>query len=294
MLQKKIKYGLCFLLILTSSFLFSQIENQQIVKLYPGIAPGSESWNWTQQDYKTRQQTIAYNVTTPTLTVFKPDSVKPTGQAVVICPGGAFHILSMTHEGFDIARWLNNKGITAFVLKYRLCHFVPKGNPMMDLSDIMKDTAKYNAAKNYILPFAIADGKRAVAYVREHAAEYGIKSNQIGIMGFSAGGAVSTGTALTYDAKSRPDFVVSVYPHIGNLVQLPVPKDAPPLFIAVASNDNFGHNKTAISLYSQWIDAGQSAELHIYNSGGHGFGIRQGYFPANTWIERYYEWLNNL
>lgn len=271
----------------------SQTSDIQPIKLYDGVAPGSENWNWSENEKKTKYQTWVYNVTEPTLTVFPADKSIATGQAVIVCPGGAFHFLSMTHEGYDIAKWLNEKGITAFILKYRLNHCLTD-NPVDEINIKMKDNEKYMESKHALIPLAIADGKKAVEYLRNHAPEWDINPNEIGIMGFSAGGTVATGVAYLYEKNSRPDFVVAVYPYFGGFGNPPVPIDAPPLFITVASNDNYGHHKGILSLYSQWIDANKSAELHIYRTGGHGFATRRGFSPANTWIDRFYEWLNNL
>ena len=280
-------------LFLTGINCFPQKTENKVIRLYPGAAPGSEDWNWNEAEFKLGRSVSVYNVSVPTLTVFQADSSIATGTAVITCPGGAFHMLSIDSEGYDVAKWLNAKGITVFVLKYRLGHLLTD-NPMQEMAAKNVGSEKFNKEIEPIVAMGIADGKTAVAYVRSHAADWGLKTNQIGIMGFSAGGTVATGTALTYDTLSRPDFIASIYPYVGNLENIPVQSDAPPIFIAGASNDNLGFQPQFISLYEKWIKAQKSAELHIYRTGGHGFGMRGHYFPTSGWIDRFYEWMTNL
>jgi acetyl esterase/lipase len=143
-----------------------------------------------------------------------------------------------------------------------------------------EDVRKFSA-----LP--VADGLQAIKVVREHAGDWGIKPDRIGIMGFSSGGVVATGVATEHDAASRPNFAASLYgPVLGSVK---VPKDAPPVFICCASDDPLVPPRDSIRLYSAWNAAGKSAELHIYAKGGHGFG-GQG-LPSDTWIDRFGDWL---
>lgn len=280
-------------LFLTGINCFPQKTENTVIRLYPGAAPGSENWNWNEAEFKLGRSVSVYNVTVPTLTVFKADSSIVTGTAVITCPGGAFHMLSIDNEGYDVAKWLNAKGITVFVLKYRLGHLLTD-NPMQEMATKNVGSEKFNKDIEPIVAMGIADGKAAVDYVRSHAADWGLKTNQIGIMGFSAGGTVTAGVAFTYDAQSRPDFAAPIYPYIGSFGNPPVPSDAPPMFIAAASNDNFGFQTHCTALYDKWVSAWKSAELHIYRLGGHGFGMRGHYFPTSGWIDRFYEWLTNL
>jgi len=138
---------------------------------------------------------------------------------------------------------------------------------------------------------AINDGKEAIKYVRTHAAEYGISSSSIGIIGFSAGAAVSDATGISYTSESRPDFIGSFYGYIPPEVDGPVPGDAPPMFLAAASDDQFGLHIKAVELYSKWIAAKRPAELHIYAKGGHGFGMRKQNIPTDSWTDRFTDWL---
>jgi acetyl esterase/lipase len=236
---------------------------------------------------------MVYNVSKPSLTVFEPTPGTSNGTAVVVCPGGGFHFLSMKNEGYDVARWLNERGITAFVLKYRLVHCLTD-NPMMEFSSKGPNTEKFNKEIEPEVAMAIADGKKAISFVRTHADEYGVSTDKIGIMGFSAGGTVATGVTFTYSDENRPDFSAPVYPYVGSFGDPPVPEDAPPVFIVAASDDFFGFHLHCTELYEQWAEAGKSAELHIYSKGGHGFGMNQTGLPVDSWIERFHDWLLSL
>ena len=279
------KSFLFILLITLSAFVNAQ---QKVIQLYNGAAPGSESWKW---DEKQKDSNLIYNVSHPTLTVFLPDSGIAVGTAVIICPGGAFHVLAIESEGYDVARWLNKKGITAFVLKYRLGHSLTD-DPLKEVFAKQPTSAKFNEEIRPIVAMEIADGKASIAYVRMHAKEYHISPDKIGIIGFSAGGTLVTGVAYTYTAGNRPDFVAPIYPYVGSFDKPSVPKDAPPMFIAVATDDQLGFNIHSVDLYKDWVSSKHSAELHIYSKGGHGFGMRKQQLPSDTWIDRFADWLN--
>jgi acetyl esterase/lipase len=266
---------------------------EQVIRLYEGPAPGSETWDWEEKEVSWGPVTFIYNVVDPTLTVYTPAEGTASGTAVVVCPGGAFHFLSMDGEGRQVAEWLNEKGITAFVLKYRLVHCVTD-NPMQEMMAAEPNSDRFNKMIEPTVAMDIADGRAAIAYVREHAGQWDLDTGRIGIMGFSAGGTVAAGVSFLYDKPSRPDFAAPIYPYVGSFGDPPVPGDAPPMFIAAASDDVFGFNKHCTALYDKWVDAGKSAELHIYRSGGHGFGLQERGIPTDTWIERFYEWLTDL
>ena len=263
----------------------------RVIKLYDGVAPGSENWDW--QEAFIEQANMAYNIVSPSLTVYEAAPEVATGTAVIIAPGGGFHFLSMESEGHAVALWLQAKGITAFVLKYRTEHYLTD-NPIQEFMQKGPNTPEFNKDMEPIVAMAIADGKAAVAYVREHAEEWVVSKDQIGIMGFSAGGTVTTGTAFTYDRNSRPDFAAPIYPYVGSFGDPQVPGDAPPIFIVCASDDFFGFQSHCTKLYNQWSEAEKSAELIIYRKGGHGFGMNKQDLPTDQWIERFHEWLTHL
>jgi predicted peptidase len=264
---------------------------QKVIQLYDGPAPGSESWTWNEaeNDKNAWQTKVVYNVSKPTLTVFAPDADKVNGTAVIIAPGGAFHALSINSEGYDVANWLVKKGITCFVLKYRLAHSLttdPVGEVMAKWGK--KEFDDENAA---VIPLGVADGRAAIVYVRKHASEYNIAPDRIGIMGFSAGGTVTSSTLFNYTKENRPDFAAPVYPFFPKEMQGEVAADAPPLFITAASNDGLGLAPHSVDLYSKWLSTKHDAELHLYTKGDHGFGMRKQNLPTDSWIERFYEWL---
>ncbi|HXS55026.1 MAG TPA: alpha/beta hydrolase [Hanamia sp.] len=266
---------------------------QKVIQLYNGSAPGSENWTYNEKVYKPgTSDALIYNVSHPTLTVYPADPSTATGTAVIVCPGGGFFIQVEKKEGTDVAHWLNQKGVTVFLLKYRLGQSMTD-NPGKELGDNMKKS-DFVEKINPIIPLCIADGRAAIAYVRTHAAEYGINPHQIGIMGFSAGGTVTASTAFSYTPANRPDFVAPIYAFMPPSLQGVVAEDAPPLFVAAATDDNLGLAPHSIDLYSKWLAAKKPAEIHIYQQGSHGFGMSKQNIPTDTWIERFGDWLGLL
>jgi acetyl esterase/lipase len=271
-------------------FSLALMAQEQVLPLYPGAAPGSE--NWKQQERESRSNLwktrVVFNVSNPTLTVFRPDPAKASGAALIICPGGAFVALSIDSEGFNVARFMAARGVTCFVLKYRLieCH---TDDPTVEVK------ACWNRLEHLAAPvikLEAADGRTAVDLVRRHAAEYGIRPDRIGIIGFSAGGTVATSVAHTYSRESRPDFVAAIYPNYDWAIKRHgVPKDAPPIFIAAATDDSIVPVRQSLDLYHAWIAAKKPAELHLYAKGGHGFGTTRRGLPSDHWLDRFADWL---
>jgi acetyl esterase/lipase len=170
----------------------------QTVNLWPGTAPGSERWMQKERVVEnTPIGTVVFNVVTPTLTAYLPKRSKATGTGIIIAPGGAFVALTVGLEGYPIARWLQERGIAGFVLKYRIVEKTQEGIPAMNL-----DTASR---------YGIADGIQAVKVVRRHAAEWGVSPDRVGFLGFSAGAMVTSGTLLQPDSTTRPDFAALIY-----------------------------------------------------------------------------------
>lgn len=244
----------------------------------------------------------------PTLTVYLPDPSRRTGAAVVICPGGGYNHLAFDHEGIVIAQRLQEKGIAAFILKYRL------------------------PANGYRHPIPLLDAQRAIRLVRSKAAQWNIDPDRIGIMGFSAGGhlASTAGTHFHKPAKienqqtdqidaasCRPDFMVLIYPVISmkdgithqgskdNLLgkhpskkmvdylsnEKQITKDTPPTFLVHADDDTSVPPENSIRFYEGLRKAGVPAEMHIYLKGGHGFGTRPSAGPASHWLEQCFLWM---
>jgi acetyl esterase/lipase len=263
---------------------------QDVIPLYPGAAPGSPATTYPEKQYYSKgwKTEIVTNVTRPTLTVFKPSPELKNGTAIVICPGGGFMALSIASEGTDVAKYLAAKGVTAFVLRYRLAH--TGDDASQEFQQLFADKAKFHEMLETVEPLAIADGLAAVTYVRQHATEWGISPDRVGIIGFSAGGAVTAEVAFQYAPEGRPAFVAPIY--AGGLSKdFPLPADAPPLFVAAATDDSLGLAPQSIALYKKWLDAHKSAELHIYAKGGHGFGMRKQNLPTDEWIDRFADWL---
>jgi acetyl esterase/lipase len=263
-----------------------------VIPVWPDGAPGSE--DWTQQEQETVNFPpfdikIVRNVARPSLTAMLPDPAVATGTAVVVAPGGAFHFLAIDHEGWDVARWLNARGIAALVLKYRVLETGARDEDFVrELSEHMADRAFMRDVRLRIGAMGVADGLQAVRVARQRAAEWNIAPDRIGIMGFSAGGTVTTGAATQYDAESRPSFAAPIYTALWEFEA--VPADAPPLFIALANDDQMAVDNS-IPLYTRWRAAGRPAELHIYARGGHGFGMLKNNLPCEHWIEHFGEWL---
>lgn len=258
-----------------------------VIPLWPEGAPGSESWTQVETESATATTPrVIRNVTQPTLTAYLPDPAIATGAAAIVCPGGAFHLLAIDHEGIAVAQWLAARGVAAFVLKYRLLptdeHFEKS------LANIFADRQRTMERLLPIRPFALADGSQAMRLVRQRAAAWQIDPQRIGMIGFSAGGRLLATLLEAYDHESRPDFAAFIYG--GLWTEFPAPPDAPPLFVAVADDDAWSA-PLCVRLYQLWKEGGHAAELHVYAKGGHGFGLRKQGLPTDSWIERFGEWL---
>ena len=271
----------------------SNYAQNKVVQIYEGAVPGTENWNWEEgiQEGSSWKTQVVYNVAKPSLTIFTPDPAIANGTAVVICPGGGFIALAMGNEGYDVAKSLVKKGITCFVLKYRLAH-INTTDAVKYFNDAIhdRDEEKLQNQKNAI-PYSIADGKASIKYVRAHAAEYGINPNKIGILGFSAGGTVAASAAFNYTTENKPNFVAPIYAYFPKAMQGKVEEDAPPLFIAVAANDALNLQQQSIDLFTAWNTVKKDAELHVYNQGSHGFGMRVQHTTSDTWIDRFADWM---
>ncbi|HWZ14236.1 MAG TPA: GDSL-type esterase/lipase family protein [Mucilaginibacter sp.] len=270
-------------------FLSIAANAQKVIPLYPGAAPGSEKWAYSEKQLKTGDFELIYNVSRPTLTVYTPDPAINTGTAVVVCPGGGFYILVTSTEGTDVVNWFTKKGVTVFLLKYRLGESLTN-DPGQELTENLKK-GNFEEKIKPIVPLAVADGKEAIKYVRAHAAEYGISPSRIGIIGFSAGGTVAASSAYNYTVENRPDFVAPIYAFMPPHLQGVIANDAPPMFLAAASNDELGLAPHSVDLYSKWLASKHPVELHMYEKGGHGFGMRPQHIPTDSWIDRFGDWL---
>ena len=260
-----------------------------VVSIWPDGAPGSEAWEDNEaeiikQDWGTP---VVHNVTQPSLTVY-PAQI-PNSPAVIVAPGGGFRFLMIETEGRKVAEWLCSHGITACLLKYRL---IPTGSePWNDPPESSSDRTAMMARIRSVEEMAHADGQQALRIVRQRAAEWGVDPKKVGIMGFSAGGVVASMTALEFTPDTRPDFAAVIYGAMFR--EYVIPAGAPPLFLAVAQDDDLASGHT-VRMYNAWKAARLPVEMHIYASGNHGFGMRKLGLPCDTWIERFEDWLKSM
>lgn len=261
---------------------------QEIVQI-PHEKAIKTTWKGAEKAYfsKVWQNEVVTNVSVPTMEVFRPEN--PNGVSVIVAPGGGLYALSIKSEGTDVAKWLNEQGVTAFVLKYRL---VPTGEDGVQeiTDDAASNTMRIGERVAPVLPYAIADGLAAIHYVRENADNYKLEATKIGFMGFSAGGAVTMGVAYNYNETNRPDFLVPVYPWTLVMPVQETPKDAPPMLVICSSDDPLGLAAGSIELYSSWLKANKPVALQMYSKGGHGFGMKKQGLPSDDWIKRFHEW----
>ena len=272
-------------------FTASLASAQEVIPLYQGTPPGSAAESYPEKEYfsKLWNAEVVSNVTKPSLTVFKPASRQKNGTAVVICPGGGLVAIEINNEGTDVAKYLAAKGVTAFVLKYRVLH--TGEDATQEFVNMLSDRPRLGEMQGQVLPLAIADGLAAVAYIRRHSSEWGIAPDRVGIMGFSAGAVVAEGVGFEYTPESRPAFIAPIYGSAKRFKDTAVPADAPPMFLAAASDDQFGALDSTV-MYEKWTAAGKSVELHLYAKGGHGFGMHKQNLPTDHWIDRFAEWLD--
>lgn len=297
-----------FLLILISIF-SNTLFAQKTMKLWPGDIPFS---NGIVGEEEYTDKGHVKNIQDPTITIYLPEKAKATGAAVVICPGGGYRVLAIKHEGHDIAKWFNEFGVAGIVVKNRL----PTSENITDTSEV-----------------AMTDAQRAVRMVRHHAADWGIEKDKIGIMGFSAGGhlASTVGTHFDYGIANsadpiqkvscRPDFMILMYPvismsedfmHAGSMKNLlgnnqsyeqklrfsnekQVTSETPPAILIHSSDDKAVPVENSIRFYEAMIKNNVPAELHIFNSGGHGYGLgRKDGTSHNLWTENCQAWMMDM
>jgi len=259
------------------------------IVLGTGPLPGAtapESW------YRQYDRNFARNVSVATLTPFLPDPAKATGTAVIVAPGGGFRSLSMENEGTDVARALADRGVAAFVLKYRL-NQTPAGMTAFERSMAAMFAGagsprpqRGDAPAAPSLAPQLADSRAAFALVRKRAAQWHVDPARIGMVGFSAGAMLTLQTALQA-AETRPAFIGIIY---GSLQAATVPADAPPMFVALAADDPLFGGR-GMGLIESWITAKRPVEFHLYEQGGHGFGMYQKTTTSTGWFDAFVRWL---
>jgi acetyl esterase/lipase len=266
--------------------------------LWPNGAPGEKGDIGVERDLTVPSDGLAGgmrvvrlgNVSTPTLTFYRPPPDKDSGAAVVVCPGGGYTILAMDLEGTEVCQWLNSAGISAVLLKYR----VPA----------RKGLERYTAP--------LQDAQRALGLVRYHAATWGIDPNRIGIMGFSAGGHLSAAASTRFEKRTyepvdeadqsscRPDFAMLIYPaylirQLGPDLapELTITSNTPPTFLVQTEDDQI-HMENSLFYYLALKQAKVPAELHLFAEGGHGYGLRKSDKAVTLWPKRAEEWMRGL
>jgi acetyl esterase/lipase len=259
------------------------------IALYPGAAPGSEGAQQKEQWSEVMGDHVARNVNRPTLTPYLPAKGTATGAAVIVAPGGGFMVLSMKNEGVDVARWLADRGVAAFLLKYRV-NPTPANDAEMTAHMAKVMGAMATAPRGQpppVFTMALDDAQQALRLVRSRAAEWQVDPKRVGMIGFSAGAMTTLQTALRNDPVARADFIATIY---GSLSTVQVPANAPPLFVAIAADDpllgggDFG-------LIKAWREAKAPVELHYFERGGHGFGMRHQSTTSDLWAEQFYAWM---
>ena len=304
-------------LVLTCCVAAAQTET---ISIWPGVAPGSENWTEKESVMKGADTDRVLNVVTPTLTVYVPEKNKATGTGAIIAPGGGFSYLAIDKEGHRVARWLQARGIACFVLKYRVRQMTPEevqaisqrrsGAPAAAQGGVPQQAvAARGRAEGSETPagrgrggagaggggmdslgqYGIADGVQALKVLRQRAAEFGLSPNRIGILGFSAGAMVTSGVLLQEEAAARPAFAAPIYG--GPFGAMPkIPENLPPVFLAWVQDDQTA-GRACANFYSALIAAGSNPKVHIYNSGGHGFGMAIQGTTSDHWIDEFYYWL---
>lgn len=261
----------------------------EAIPLYPktaastGAKPLSETWS--ELGMTSGRQRIVRNVTRPTLAPVFPDRDKASGTAVIVAPGGGYLFLSIDSEGYEVARWLARRGIAAFVLKYRIDATPDDAGEFARLFVArIQGVAKGERLDN---AEAVADARQAVSLVRHNAARWGLDPKRIGLLGFSAGARTALAATLAANDDSRPDFLGLIYP---SMAAADLPAGLPPLFVGLAANDPLYGNR-GFALVERWQQAGNPVELHYYDKGSHGFGMKRQGTSSDRWIDEFLWWL---
>jgi acetyl esterase/lipase len=275
------------------------LASRQVVPVWPGNPPGTQptAIKESVMAVPNTKLHLVRNVSEPTLTVFPPKSGNSSKTAVIIAPGGGFRVLAIDQEGYWVADWFAQHGITAFVLKYRLAPTPQSDEEVLPGGRAPAPTA--TGAPNPMMiplppetqPNAVADGLQAIKLVRASAAKWGIAPDRVLFMGFSAGGALTAGTMLAPDPAQRPNYVGIMYGGpLGGPVPA-IPAHTPPAFLAVAEDDPLA-GAAEIKFFDVLREAKAAPELHVFRSGQHGFSMMlRG--TSDHWIDELYWWMSS-
>lgn len=269
--------------ILLASLSVGAAEPPAEIPLWPNGAPGSQGKPAKEVVTASANGELRVaGIHNPSITPYLPSKDRATGLAILVIPGGGHRLLAITHEGYNVGEWLRDRGIAAFVLKHRLAR---------------------EAESTYRIEVeSLADTQRAMRLIRSRAAEWGIDPTRVGALGFSAGGELVTMASVRYDGgspasadpverqPSKPDFQALIYP--GRSADIQPTKDSPPAFLVAAYNDRTDISEGLAEAYVRFKRSGVPAELHMYSTGGHGFGQRaSNERPVGKWLVRFEEWL---
>lgn len=265
-----------------------------VVSLWPGHAPGAEGAAQVEKEtpFPGSALCVVRNVVKPTLSVHLPAPARATGTGVIVAPGGGFRFLSMGAEGHDVAAWLVERGIAAFVLKYRTVE-TPESDAELwvELQALLAGAGKRPFRPAEDAKPGIADGVRAMEVVRAGASKWGVSPDRIGFIGFSAGAIVASQVALQAPEAARPNFVAPIY---GAPDDDPaIPKGMPPVFLACSSDDSLMSHHV-LTFHAALRRAGHHPDLRMYRDGGHGYGMNKQGKSSDCWIDDLYGWLSSL
>ena len=229
------------------------------------------------------------NISVPEMSLYKAKGDSITDKAMIICPGGGLFFSAYEKEGTKLALKLALNGITAIVLKYRT---YPRKGSVIEWSKTLwdKPQMEIDSAK-MILPFSSKDALSAIEEIRINAKKYKINPNKIGLMGFSAGGAVTMESAYTSTSRNQPNFIAPIYPWMDIVDKQKVPLNKPPVFVSCANDDPFKLAASSVKIYQDWILAGAKAELHMFSNGGHGYGMNKIDAPVDRWSQLLIDWI---
>ncbi len=231
------------------------------------------------------------NISEPEMDLYKAQGNSITDKAMIICPGGALFFSAYEKEGVKLAKKLALNGITAIVLKYRT---YPRKGSVIEWQRTLKTQTAIDSAKT-ILPYSSKDALNAIEVIRNNASKYNINPNKSGLMGFSAGGAVTMEAAYTSISKNQPNFIAPIYPWMDIVGGQKVPSNKPPAFITCANNDVWKEIPTSsVQIYQDWIQAEAKVELHMFSEGGHGFGMNKINSPVDRWSQLVIYWILSL
>ena len=252
---------------------------------------------WELKSYKENRVLISEqegvwldNISEPEMDLYKAQGNSVTDKTMIICPGGALLFSAYEKEGVKLAKKLALNGITAIVLKYRT---YPRKGSVIDWAGTLwgKPQVVIDSAKT-ILPYSSKDALNAIEVIRNNASKYNINPNKIGLMGFSAGGAVTMEAAYTSISKNQPNFIAPIYPWMDIVEGQKVPSNKPPAFITCANNDEYREIPTSsVQIYQDWIQAEAKVELHMFSEGGHGFGMNKINSPVDRWSQLLIDWI---